>query len=120
MKFFERRLELLPGAPDDAVYGYDFYPLIDLIQSVTGGSENGGGWEDIDGTGGTIVELETGPAGTGRAVLVVRQTDAVHRQIVDLLGDLRAAPGEELEPQEVEAPADGPNAAGEAENDDED
>ena len=118
LKFFERRLELLPGEPDDAVYGYDFLPLIDLIQSVTGGSANGGGWEDVDGTGGTIEELETGPAGTGRAVLVVRQTDAVHRQIVDLLGDLRAAPGEELEPAEAEAPADGADAAEEAEDED--
>ena len=117
LKFFDRRLELLPGDPDDAVYGYAFYPLIDLIQSVTGGAEYGGGWEDIDGTGGTIQELETGPAGTGRAVLVVRQTDAVHRQIVDLLGDLRAAPGEELEPSEEEPAADAaPPAAEDAGN----
>ena len=42
--------------------------------------------------------MQTGPAGAGRAVLVVRQTDAVHCQIVDLLADLRAAPGAELEP----------------------
>ncbi|MEM9701486.1 MAG: hypothetical protein AAF907_03470, partial [Planctomycetota bacterium] len=67
LKFFEKRLELLPGDPQDAVYGYDFQGLIDVIQSATGGSDNGGPWEEIDGEGGTIALLETGPAGTGRA-----------------------------------------------------
>ena len=97
LKFFERKLELLPGDPDDAVYGYNFQPLIDLIVSSTGGPDNGGDWEE-DGGFGSIEELETGPAGSGRAVLVVRQTDAVHRQIVRLLADLRAAPGRPLDP----------------------
>ncbi len=105
LKFFERRLELLPGKPEDAVYGYDFRPLIDLLQSTTGGVEQGGPWEMIHGEGGAVDSLETGPAGTGRAVLVVRQTDAVHRQIVDLFADLRAAPGDELEPEAAAEPA---------------
>ena len=111
LKFFERRLELLPGDPDDAVYGYQFQPLIDLLQTSTGGVDAGGGWLEIDGEGGSIEELETGPAGTGRAVLVVRQTDAVHRQIVELLGDLRAAPGDELEPEREEENGDPGDAA---------
>ena len=73
-------------------------PLIDLIQSVTGGAEQGGGWEDIDGTGGTI-EIFNG-------VLVVRQTDAVHRQIEELLTHLRAA----FEAREWAVSADTPAA----------
>ena len=110
LKFFERRLELLPGEPDDAVYGYDFGPLIDLLITSTGGQDNGGLWQDEGGLG-SVEELETGPAGSGRAVLVIRQTDPVHRQIVDLLNDLRAAPGEELEPAEAGAADEGADAA---------
>ncbi|NNJ28173.1 hypothetical protein LzC2_42850 [Planctomycetes bacterium LzC2] len=105
LKFFEKRLELLPGDPQDAVYGYAFQSLIDLIHATTGGVGEGGGWEEIEGEGGAMEYLETGPAGTGRAVLVVRQTDAVHRQIVALLTDLRAAPGEELDPESIAAAA---------------
>ena len=110
LKFFERRLELLPGEPADPVYGYDFRPLTDLIRGTTGGSNEGGPWLTVEGDGGTIESLATGPSGTGRAVIVVRQTDAVHRQIVDLLTDLRAAPGDELNPEDPPAdaePADG-------------
>ena len=43
LKFFDRRLELLPGEPDDPVYGYAFRPLIDLFVSTTGGPNDGGG-----------------------------------------------------------------------------
>ena len=48
---------------DDSLAGgslAQFGPLIDLIQSTTGGAENGGGWEDIDGTGGTLEEYQSG------------------------------------------------------------
>ena len=58
-------------------------PLIDVIMSVTGGAEYGGGWEEIDGTGGSI-EVFNG-------VLTIRQTEAVHRQIAALLEELRTA-----------------------------
>ena len=57
----------------------DFQPLIDLIQSTTGGAENGGGWEDIDGTGGTIEEYESGvrvdPAGKMAALTLRERAD---------------------------------------------
>ncbi|NNJ28011.1 hypothetical protein [Alienimonas chondri] len=58
-------------------------PLIDLIQTVTGGIDNGGGWEEIDGEGGAMEYFD--------GVLSVRQTEAVHRQIATLLSDLRDA-----------------------------
>ncbi|MFH5805123.1 hypothetical protein [Alienimonas sp. DA493] len=58
-------------------------PLIHLIQTVTGGIDQGGGWEEIDGEGGAMSFFN--------GVLTVRQTQAVHRQIETLLADLRAA-----------------------------
>ena len=80
-------------------------PLIDVIHSVTGGTERGGGWEDIDGVGGTL-EVFNG-------VLVVRQTDAVHRQIEELLTHLRAA----FEAREWTVSADTPAEAADGETD---
>ncbi|QDT15529.1 hypothetical protein [Alienimonas californiensis] len=58
-------------------------PLIDLIFATTGGLREGGGWEEIDGEGGSL-EFFNG-------LLTVRQTEPVHRQIAHLLADLRAA-----------------------------
>jgi len=58
-------------------------PLFDMILNVTGGYEGGGPWERTDGRGGALEEFD--------GVLVVRQTQAVHRQIETLLAGLRAA-----------------------------
>ena len=58
-------------------------PLIDVIQYVTGGVDQGGGWEEVDGIGGTINVFN--------GVLTIRQTEAVHRQIAALLEELRTA-----------------------------
>ena len=51
------------NAGDDSLAGgsmANFDPLIDLIQATTGGLENGGGWEDIDGEGGSLEEYASG------------------------------------------------------------
>ena len=75
-------------------------PLIDVIQSVTGGSDAGGGWLEIDGEGGSVEAFN--------GILVIRQTEDVHRQIAVLLAELRAA--FEVRPWTVEgaAPAGAP------------
>ena len=90
-----------PTLAQAAVGGYQ--PLIDLIVSTTGGPDNGGEWED-DGGFGTIEEFN--------GALVIRQTDAVHRQVARLLADLRSVGGgmawRIAEPDE---PAPNPEAA---------
>ncbi len=57
----------------------DFQPLIDLIISTTGGTENGGGWEEIDGAGGSLEEYESGvrvdPLGKMAALTVRERAD---------------------------------------------
>jgi hypothetical protein len=59
------------------------WALSRVIRTTTGGEGNGGRWREIDGDGGSVA-----PFG---ATLVARQTAAVHRQIVDLLAELRTA-----------------------------
>ena len=54
--------------------------LLDLIQKTTTGP-----WSDIDGTGGTMEEFN--------GLLVVRQTQSIHREIQELLDMLREAAG---------------------------
>ena len=56
--------------------------LVGVIVSVTGGPDAGGSWED-DGGYGTVERFN--------GLLAIRQTDAVHRQIEDLLAALRTA-----------------------------
>ena len=64
-------------------------PLIDVLVSTTGGPDAGGDWEENGGYG-TIEEFR--PDGdAGEQLLVVRQTDAVHRQIAALLAAMRQA-----------------------------
>ncbi|MEM9704401.1 MAG: hypothetical protein AAF907_18310, partial [Planctomycetota bacterium] len=60
--------------------------LVRVIVSVTGGAQFDGGWQDIDGEGGTIEHFN--------GLLAVRQTAAVHRQIEELLAALRSSAGE--------------------------
>ncbi len=57
--------------------------LVEVIMNSTGGLEDGGGWLEFDGEGGTLQCFN--------GILIVRQTQAVHRQIAALLADLRAA-----------------------------
>ncbi|NNJ27715.1 hypothetical protein LzC2_38230 [Planctomycetes bacterium LzC2] len=61
--------------------------LVELIRTTTGGPQNGGGWERTGGGFGGAGYARLGAFG---GVLVVRQTEAVHRQIADLLIVLRA------------------------------
>ncbi|QDT13943.1 DUF1598 domain-containing protein [Alienimonas californiensis] len=67
---------------DDSLAGgsmADFQPLIDLIQTTTGGLENGGGWEEIDGEGGSLEEYQSGvqvdPLGKMAALTVRERAD---------------------------------------------
>ena len=71
-----------------------FQPLIGVIVSTTGGQDNGGLWQDEGGLG-TVEEFTFGAGDARRVGLVIRQTEDVHRQISDLLADLRALPAAE-------------------------
>ena len=71
----------------------DFRPLIEVAVATTGGLDNGGAWED-DGGFGTAEKLRYGSPGEVRLALIVRQTETVHRQIADLLADLRDLPAD--------------------------
>ena len=64
--------------------------LVQLIQDNTGG-EPDGPWQDVDGEGGTmgLILLEEAD------LLVIRQTESVHREIEQLLKDARAVVDEE-------------------------
>ena len=79
---------LLSADAWEPVEVYDARPLIDVLLVTTGGQHRGGAWLG-DGGFGTIEDLRCGPPGEPRFVLVVRQTERVHRQIADLLEDLR-------------------------------
>ena len=74
------------GGGQAAPPGRLIYPvddLIDLLLNVTGGMDNGGPWNEIEGAGGDILPFN--------GLLAVRQTAEVHRQIEAVLADLRAA-----------------------------
>ena len=82
---------------DDAwepVVQYDLQSLRNHLVATTGGQDNGGLWEEEGGLG-TVEGFVSGVSGEGPAVLIIRQTEAVHRQISDLLADLRAVAGGE-------------------------
>ena len=70
------------GRGDDSLAGgslANFQPLIDLIQTTTGGADNGGGWLEIDGEGGSLEEYESGvrvdPLGKMAALTVRERAD---------------------------------------------
>ena len=100
---------LLSDRAWEPVVRYDFQPLIDLLIATTGGADDGGLWQDEGGLG-TMEEALHGEGDERRAGLVIRQTDVVHRQISDLLADLRALPAD---PHAVAEPADARVADGE-------
>jgi hypothetical protein len=60
--------------------------LIGIIQQSTGGHPDGP-WEAIDDEGGVAYVVSVGDS----RLLVIRQTDIVHREIEQLLADIRAA-----------------------------
>ncbi|QDT15528.1 hypothetical protein [Alienimonas californiensis] len=98
-----------PPSPLDVALAAE-QPLIDLIQTLTGGLDQGGGWEEIDGEGGSIE--------TFNGVLTIRQTQAVHRQIETLLADLRVAFQQQpwtfpTDLPQAEPPPTAPNASAE-------
>ncbi|MCE9545982.1 MAG: hypothetical protein K8T25_10745 [Planctomycetia bacterium] len=78
---------------------WDFQPLMDNIK----GSINSEGWDDAGGVGSISVDSVAG-------ALVISQTDAVHHEIVGLLGELRrvalARPKVKRPPAEVQRDAD--------------
>ncbi|NNJ25121.1 DUF1598 domain-containing protein [Alienimonas chondri] len=77
-----RHLRQRAGGGDDSLAGgslANFQPLIDLIQATTGGIDNGGGWEEIDGEGGAMEEYDSGvrvdPLGKMAALTVRERAD---------------------------------------------